>query len=485
MASGKKLVLRRRPMTGLASSAVTVSRRAFLGLASLGTSILSLAGARTAAAQRKTTPAAAIDVHAHFFPEKFLKSLAEEGGPPDLQVEFSASGVPTLVRGTVRLALDVTYWDLDKRLERMNGQNVTMHALSLTVPMVHWAPPERGAQLAQLVNDAMAEAHTAFPDRFVGCATLPVQDPALALKELERVAGGRAIRGVYLPTNVGGRELSDPALFPVYKRCQALNLPVLLHPVTVIGAERLRSYYLSNLLGNPFDTAVAAASLILGGVLDRYPRLNVVLPHAGGALPYLWGRLQHGQTVREEVKDAAQRAFGQYLRRFHYDTIVHSPELLRFLVGLVGADRVVLGSDYCFDMGYERPRDVVMKTGRPIARRSSAATRAACFGSERARVTTRMLDVRETGASRLDEGAPQSRERLDLPRVLELAVVERQREMLRTELLHMAASLTSPENRVAQHLPVEGAFPQASREGENPWLPFGHRRHPRAHPRSK
>src|SRR5207249_5104462 len=95
--------------------------------------------------------------------------------------------------------------------ERMNGQNVTMHALSLTVPMVHWAPPERGAQLAQLVNDAMAKAHTAFPDRFVGCATLPVQDPALALKELERVAGGRAIRGVYLPTNVGGRELSDPA----------------------------------------------------------------------------------------------------------------------------------------------------------------------------------------------------------------------------------------------------------------------------------
>src|SRR2546430_1404277 len=205
MASGKKLVLRRRPMTGLASSAVTVSRRAFLGLASLGTSILSLAGARTAAAQRKTTPAAAIDVHAHFFPEKFLKSLAEGGGPPALQVEFSASGVPTLVRGTVRLALDVADWDLDKRIERMNGQNVTMHALSLTVPMVHWAPPERGAQLAQLVNDAMAEAHTAFPDRFVGCATLPVQDPALALKELERVAGGRAIRASpsFSPTPAG------------------------------------------------------------------------------------------------------------------------------------------------------------------------------------------------------------------------------------------------------------------------------------------
>src|SRR2546422_157961 len=147
MASGKKLVLRRRLMTGLASSAVTVSRRAFLGLASLGASILALAGARTAAAQRKTTPATAVDVHAHFFPEKFLKSLAEEGGPPGLEIDVSTPGAPTLVRGTSRLVLDVTYWDLDKRIERMNSQGVTLHALSLTVPMVHWAAPERGAQL--------------------------------------------------------------------------------------------------------------------------------------------------------------------------------------------------------------------------------------------------------------------------------------------------------------------------------------------------
>src|SRR5207245_11451605 len=110
------------------------------------------------------------------------------------------------------------------------------------------------------------------------------------------------------------------------------------------------------------------------------PRPSGVHPQPGGALPYLWGRLQHGQTVREEVKDAAQRPFGQYLRRFHYDTIVHSPELLRFLVGLVGADRVMLGSDYCFDMGYERPRDVVMKTGL------GAADREKIFGGNAGRL---------------------------------------------------------------------------------------------------
>jgi aminocarboxymuconate-semialdehyde decarboxylase len=226
--------------------------------------------------------------------------------------------------------------------------------------MVHWAPAERGARLARLVNDAMMEAHRAYPDRFVGCATLPLQDPGLALKELERVAASRAIRGVYLPTNVGGRELSDPGFLPIYERCQALGLPVLLHPVAVIGAERLqRAFYLQNLIGNPVDTAIAAAHLVFGGVLDRFPKLNVVLPHAGGAMPYLSGRLQHGQRVRPEHANGARKPFGQYLRRFHYDTISHSPALLRFLVGLVGADRVSIGSDYCFDMGYPRPRDMV------------------------------------------------------------------------------------------------------------------------------
>jgi aminocarboxymuconate-semialdehyde decarboxylase len=129
----------------------------------------------------------------------------------------------------------------------------------------------------------------------------------------------------------------------------------------------LQSFYLRNLLGNPFDTAVAAAYLVFGGVLDRFPRLEVVLPHAGGALPYLAGRLGHGQRVRPEARNTALKPFREYLRRFHYDTISHDAELLRFLVSLVGADRVMLGSDYCFDMGYERPREIVANLGLPLA----------------------------------------------------------------------------------------------------------------------
>lgn len=349
-----------------------VTRRGFLRLGCCVASLAAAPAGREARGQGRRSGADGVDVHAHYFPERFIKAIAEEGGPPGVQFDLSTPDAPMFVIGAGRIPLDASYWDLEKRIQRMNAQGVRTHALSLTTPFVYWAPPERGARLARIVNDAMLEAHTAFPERFVGCATLPIQAPELAVKELERVAASRGIRGAYLPTSFAGRELSDPSLFPVYERCEALGLPVLLHPdqaQAAVGVGRLKPYYLANLLGNPFDTAIAASHLVFGGVLDRYPRLNVVLPHAGGAVPYLAGRLQHGQAVRPETKGLAQRPFMEYLRRFHYDTITHSPELLRFLVDLVGVDRVMLGSDYCFDMGYERPREIIARIGLPAADR--------------------------------------------------------------------------------------------------------------------
>jgi aminocarboxymuconate-semialdehyde decarboxylase len=309
------------------------------------------------------TPGRAIDVHAHFFPQSFLKAMAEGGPPPHFPLDMKNPNAPTVVRGSFRLTLDPTYWDVDARVKRMDATGVTVQALSLTAPMVHWAPPERGAALARLYNDAVDEAHTAYPGRFVGCAALPLQDPALALAELNRVAGRKSIRGVYFPTNTGTGELSAKDLFPIYERCEALGLPVMLHPVGVIGAQRLEPFYLGNLLGNPFESAIAAAHFVFGGVLDRFPRLEIILPHGGGAVSALWGRLTHGQGVRPETQGVAKRPFAEYLRRFHYDTITHSPEILRDWIGKVGADRIMLGSDYCFDMGYERPRDIVGKLG--------------------------------------------------------------------------------------------------------------------------
>ncbi|MBI4637367.1 MAG: amidohydrolase, partial [Candidatus Rokubacteria bacterium] len=292
-------------------------------------------------------------MHAHFFPESFLKVVEEDGDAFGVRVDRSSPKGPAIVAGgAAGPPLDPTYWDLDRRARAMDRAGVAVHALSLTVPMTHWARGEAARRAARAVNDAMAEAHRAHPERFVGCATLPMQEPALARTELERVAKLPGISAVYMGTNVNGRELSDPEFQPLFERCQALGLPVLLHPISVIGHARLVPFYLNNLLGNPFDTAVAAAHLVFGGVLDRFPKLQVCLPHAGGALPYLYGRLRHGQRVRPEARDGARKPFTAYLRRFTYDTISHSAEALQYLIATVGADRVMLGSDFCFDMGY-------------------------------------------------------------------------------------------------------------------------------------
>jgi aminocarboxymuconate-semialdehyde decarboxylase len=304
----------------------------------------------------------AIDIHAHYFPERYLDLIARAGAAFGASIDRTdAKGPAIVMRGSRTPPLDATYWDLDRRRRAMDKHGVRMHLLSLTVPMVYFADGELGQRLAEAVNDSMSEAHRAFPDRFVGAATLPMQDPKRALAELERAATLPGIKGIYLGTNVNARELSDGAFEPIFAACASRRLPVLLHPINVIGAGRLGTFYLNNLLGNPFDSALAAAHLVFGGVLDRHPKLEVCLPHAGGAMPYLVGRLTHGQRVRPETQKVARKPFAAYLRRFTYDTISHAPESMRYLIDLVGADRVMLGSDYCFDMGPTRPREIIDK----------------------------------------------------------------------------------------------------------------------------
>jgi aminocarboxymuconate-semialdehyde decarboxylase len=305
---------------------------------------------------RKGVPT--IDIHAHFVPKEYLQLIETEGEPHGVRLRSGPKG-PFIVVGQATIGpVTAHYHDLDLRLKAMDAQKAAVHALSLMPPMVYWADPALGLRLARLVNDTMAEATRVHPDRFVGLATLPLQDPAAAVVEAERAVTELGCRGIYLGTNVRGKELTDPSFAPLFERIHALQVPIFLHPLNVIGAQRLTSYYLHNLLGNPFDTAVAAANLIFSGLLDRFPRLNICLPHAGGAFPYLIGRLNHGWKVRKECRDL-KKPPSSYLRRFTYDTISHAPESLRYLINLVGADRVMLGSDYCFDMGYTRPVKIV------------------------------------------------------------------------------------------------------------------------------
>jgi len=294
-----------------------------------------------------------IDTHAHWYPAEWLKLFDRDGAREGAKLERSGRRY-TIRTERISNGFDEEFVDLGLRIAGMDRQGVDVHALSLTAPMVYWASPAFGLALAQAYNDAAAAAHTRYPERFVGLAMLPMQAPELAVKELERAARLPGMRGLYMATNVNGADLDEKRFWDVYAKAEELGWTVFLHPLDTIGRERTTRYYLKNLIGNPYDTGVAAAHLIFGGVLDAFPKLEFNLPHAGGTFPWLIGRWDHGTRVRPELKHMP-RLPSEYLRRFTYDTIGHNDQINLDLVGLVGADRVVLGSDYCFDMGLTDP----------------------------------------------------------------------------------------------------------------------------------
>lgn len=305
-------------------------------------------------------PVAPVDVHAHWYPQPWLDLVAQHGAEHGVEWrELPGQGPQFRVGHVVTGPTGPRYVDLDTRLQAMDQQGVAVHALSLSQPMLYWAGRELGLRLACVFNDQLAAAHEAHPQRLIGLATLPMQAPDLALREVERAARLPGVRGFYMATRVLDRELSDPAFFPVYEAIEALQLPIFLHPVFVIDHHRLSAHYLTNLLGNPFESAIAAAHLIFGGVLDRFPKLDIVLPHAGGAFPWLAGRLHRGWEKRGDLQHI-ERGPLEYLRRFHYDTIGYSDAVVDHLVRHIGADRVLMGSDYCFPIACEQPVNDVL-----------------------------------------------------------------------------------------------------------------------------
>jgi aminocarboxymuconate-semialdehyde decarboxylase len=300
-----------------------------------------------------------IDVHAHYYPKAYLDLVAEHGAAHGVEWRWVEGKGPQFKVGRLMTGpLGPGYIDLDARLAAMDAQGVETHALSLSQPMIYWAGRSLGEKLAATFNEELARAHERDAKRLVGLAMLPMHEPDLAVREAERAAKLPGVRGFYAATHILDKELSNPVFLPVYERIEALGLPLFLHPVFVLGAERLEQYYLTNLLGNPFESAIAAAHLIFGGVLDRFPKLTVVLPHAGGAFPWLVGRLNRGWEKRQDLKHV-QHAPLDYLRRFYYDTIGYSDDVVEYLTRVIGADRVLMGSDYCFPIAYEKPVEIV------------------------------------------------------------------------------------------------------------------------------
>ena len=243
--------------------------------------------------------------------------------------------------------------------------------------VVNWAPvpPVQGAHLAQVINDTGIQVHQKYPDRFVIGVELPIRDSELALKELNRIAGQPGVRAVHLPDSIERRDyVFDPGFAPVLARIEELNLPIIFHqmdgvPNTFGGSRTAGPPPLAAGIDAPIEHTFLASKFIYTGTLDKYPNLQMVLPHAGGAFPYLAGRVEHFLFHMTDHSTTIKHPFRDYLRRFHYDYLIYYPEAFRFLMGMVGSDRIVVGTDNFAAKDVEYPTAVLDQFKLPVADR--------------------------------------------------------------------------------------------------------------------
>ncbi len=294
-----------------------------------------------------------IDVHAHILTEETIRLLQRESPKAAPKLSDVDEQFGTLdVAGNVYRHFPRGGWDLDRRFQDMTASKVDLQVLSVCPQtFLYPQPPALAAAFARIQNEQLAKLVKAHPGRFQAIATVPMQAPRQAADELRHAMSALGLRGVQIGSNIAGKNLDDPELEPVWATAAELGAFILVHPINVAGIDRLKSYYLNNLIGNPLDTTIAAACLVFSGVLERYPSLKICLAHGGGFVPYQAGRFVHGWQVRAEPKVKLPKPPTDSLQRFYFDTIVHSKEVLEFLVRNAGADRVLLGSDYPFDMG--------------------------------------------------------------------------------------------------------------------------------------
>lgn len=303
-----------------------------------------------------------IDLHTHILPQDL----------PDLSVRYGRPGLirldhhrPCCARMMVgdRVFREITdnSWSPARRLEDCDRDGVHVQVLS-TVPVLfgYDLPPKDGHDLACLLNDHIASVVRSHPTRFAGFGTLPLQDPDLACRELDRCVHELGFPGVQIGTNVNGKNLDHVDLFPVFERAAEIGACVFVHPWAMFGADRLQSYFLAWLVGMPAETSLAICSMIFGGVFDRLPSLRIAFAHGGGSFPGTLARVEKGYHARPDLCQVhGAKNPKAYLGSFYLDTLVHDHEALKFLLDRVGAHRLALGSDYPYPLGEDHPGQLI------------------------------------------------------------------------------------------------------------------------------
>jgi aminocarboxymuconate-semialdehyde decarboxylase len=285
------------------------------------------------------------DLHTHYYPDAFFRLIEQVGGA------FSFGTDPTgrtiiRYRGSRFFGITSPMTDPARRIEDMDRVGIDVEVLSLSTPNVYFAPPERQAEVARLVNDAYAELAARYPKRFKGFASIPMDDPDAALRELERTQGELRMNGVIVLSNINGRALTDQRYRPFFAECDRRRVCVFIHPMIPASAEPFAEYVLGPIIGFPFDTTLAVARLCYAGVFRELPNIRWILGHLGGAVLYLMERMDNGYRDFAECRVNIDELPSVYLKRLYYDTVSFSPAALTLAREAVGAEHLVMGSDY-------------------------------------------------------------------------------------------------------------------------------------------